>query len=474
MVAIGSISSWNPGRGPVTTWTASPASRDVMARAEQDLLPPSFQQAQHLRTAHFARNLDREVPRLIMAAWDVEGWCDVAAMTEAINAHIRRHDTYHSAFDVQGDEAEIITRRTVDDPARIEFVPTALGFMREEEVRAHVLTATPGTLDWDCFSFGVIQKADHFTVYANIDHLHTDGTSAVLIYRDIHLSYQALVYGLPNPLPQTAGYHDFTARQHLQVNAMTLDSRPIKDWVDFARDTQGDWPSFPLPLGDTSTTGAGRAVTVELLNAEETEAFEAACRAAGARFSGGVLACAALADHEFTGAGTFHTFTPFDTRASDAQSLSAGWYASLFPISVAVGEGDFAQMARAAQKSFDANKHLSAVPFQRVLDLASADDLGVTLASRPSKMVSLFDFRNQADANANRLGIYIDDLSHGGVNVWITRNADQTIVTVSYPDTAEGRHSVHHYIGVLRKAFIRVVGDDWFGDAADQAFAHSA
>ena len=119
MVAIGSISSWNPGRGPVTTWTASPASRDVMARAEQDLLPPSFQQAQHLRTAHFARNLDREVPRLIMAAWDVEGWCDVAAMTEAINAHIRRHDTYHSAFDVQGDEAEIITRRTVDDPARI-------------------------------------------------------------------------------------------------------------------------------------------------------------------------------------------------------------------------------------------------------------------------------------------------------------------------------------------------------------------
>jgi mycolipenoyl-CoA---2-(long-chain-fatty acyl)-trehalose mycolipenoyltransferase / long-chain-acyl-CoA---trehalose acyltransferase len=48
MVAIGSISAWNPGRGPVTTWTASPASRDVMAQAEHDLLPPSFQQAQHL------------------------------------------------------------------------------------------------------------------------------------------------------------------------------------------------------------------------------------------------------------------------------------------------------------------------------------------------------------------------------------------------------------------------------------------
>ena len=473
MVAIGSISAWNPGRGPVTTWTASPASREVMAQAELDLLPPSFQQAQHLRTAHFAKAVGREVPRLIMAAWDVDGWCDVAAMTEAINAHIRRHDTYHSAFEVTGVDAEVITRRRVDDPDRIEFVPTALGFMDADEIRAHVLTATPGTLEWDCFSFGVIQKADHFTVYANIDHLHTDGTSAVLIYRDIHLSYQALVYGLPNPLPETTGYHDFTARQHLQVNSMTLDSRPIKDWVDFARDTEGDWPSFPLALGDTSANSAGRAITVELLNAEETEAFDEACRAAGARFSGGVMACAALADHEITGSGTFHTFTPSDTRAGNAQSLSAGWYASLFPVSVSVGEGNFAQMARGAQKSFDANKHLSAVPFQRVLDLASADELGVTLSSQPSKMVSLFDFRNQTDANANRLGIYIDDLSHGGVNVWITRNADQTIVTVSYPDTAEGRHSVHHYIGVLRRAFTEVVTDGWLGDA-DQAFAHSA
>jgi hypothetical protein len=68
-------------------------------------------------------------------------------------------------------------------------------------------------------------------------------------------------------------------------------------------------------------------------------------------------------------------------------------------------------------------------------------------------MVSLFDFRKTHDADASRLGIYIDNLSRGDVNVWITRNADQTIVTVSYPDTAEGRHSVHHYIGVLRQAF---------------------
>lgn len=464
MVVIASHGSWTPGRGPVTTWTASSASREIMARAEVDPIAPSFQQAQHLRTAYEARTNGREVPRLIMAAWDIDGWCDIAAMTDAINAHIRRHDTYHSAFDVT---AEAIIRRTVDAAERLEFVPTALGFLDQDAIRTLVQTATPGTLEWDCFTFGVIQKPDHFTVYANVDHLHSDGTSAGLIYREINLTYRALVDGLASTLPATSGYRDFTARQNLHVGAMTLDSRPIKDWVDFARDAGADWPNFPLGLGDTSTGGEGGIVTVELLNGDETEEFNAACRAAGTRFSGGVMACAALADHELTGAETFHGLTPSDTRAGDAQSVSVGWYASLFPVSVPVGDGNFAQMARAAQKSFDANRHLSAVPFRRVLELAPAEALGVTTASRPSMMVSLFDFRRLAEANANRLGLYIDDLNHGDLNMWVTRNADETIVMVSYPDTPEARHSVHLYLQVLRSVFLDATNNS-------AAFARSA
>lgn len=449
MVAIGSIGSWQPGRGPVTTWTASPASREIMARAGRDPMPPSFQQAQHLMTAQRALADGRDVPRLIMASWEIDGWCDVAAMTEAINAHIRRHDTYRSAFEVDG---ETIIRRTIDDPEHIEFIPTALGFMEQDEIRTHLLNATPDTLEWDCFTFGVVQHADHFIVYANVDHLHTDGSSAMVIYRDIHLAYQALVNEVAHTAPQTAGYRDFTARHHLQVNAMTLDSRPIKDWVDFAREAEGDWPSFPLEVGDTTASTAGRVVTVELLNSEETAAFDQACRAAGARLSGGIMAGAALAEQQLTGTETFRGFTPSDTR-TEAHAMSAGWYASIFPINVEVGNGDFAQAARAAQKSFDANKHLAAVPFTRVVDLASAGGLDLTTPNRPSMMVSLFDFRKTHDADASRLGIYIDNLSRGDVNVWITRNVDQTIATVSFPDTAEARNSVHLYLGVLRDVF---------------------
>lgn len=83
-------------------------------------------------------------------------------------------------------------------------------------------------------------------------------------------------------------------------------------------------------------------------------------------------------------------------------------------------------------------------------------------------MVSFMDFRRVSDAQANGLGLYIDELSHGGINMWIGRSADRTHATVSFPDTPEARHSVHHYLGILRAAFIEAAA------RINQALAHSA
>ena len=52
-------------------------------------------------------------------------------------------------------------------------------------------------------------------------------------------------------------------------------------------------------------------VTSEILmDAEQTERFESACTAAGARFIGGLFACLAQVEHEFTGALTYYGLTP--------------------------------------------------------------------------------------------------------------------------------------------------------------------
>jgi hypothetical protein len=471
MVAFGPISSWNPGQGPVTTWTASAASREAMANAHPDPLPPSFQQAQHLRAAFYGKQFGRDLPRLMVVGWDVEGICDIAAMTDAINTHLRRHDTYHSSFEVTDGR---ITRRTLGDPSRIEFQPNQFGVMDADEIRTHATTSTPETLAWDCFTFGVVQHAEDFTVYASIDHLHIDGMSAGLIFLDLHLIYQAIVHQLPNPLPLTGGYRDHTDRQREQVAAMTLDSPEIKDWIDFARDTGGDWPHFPLELGDTWSSSAGAFVTVELLNAAETEAFDTACRAADARFSGGVIAAAALAEHHLTGTEIYFGFTPSDTRTGDDEALSVGWYASLFPVTVPIGDGDFSAAARAAQASFDANRSMAAVPFERVLELAPPEELGITLPSKSAMMLSFMDFRKIPVAGLwadTGFGTYGDNLSHGGVNVWINRHIDRTTVTISFPENDQARHSVHRYVAALSHAFADAakITADWIDELAHHA-----
>jgi mycolipenoyl-CoA---2-(long-chain-fatty acyl)-trehalose mycolipenoyltransferase / long-chain-acyl-CoA---trehalose acyltransferase len=79
------------------------------------------------------------------------------------------------------------------------------------------------------------------------------------------------------------------------------------------------------PVGsDVGVDGAGFVLGLKTLNEADTDAFDTACREAGARFSGGVLACAALAEHQLTGNTTYHGFTPSDTRTADIDTMSVG------------------------------------------------------------------------------------------------------------------------------------------------------
>lgn len=476
MCAFGPVDSWKPGFGPVTTWTATPAAREAVAAAEVDALPATFQQSGHLRTAFYGGVFGRELPRLIVAAWEVPGVCDIAAMTEAITTHVRRHDTYHSAFDVH---EGVITRRTLTTPELIDFTATSLGAMNEDQIREHVLTSTPGTLEWDCFTFGIIQNADHFTFYASIDHLHSDGMSAGLIFLDIYLAYDNVVASRAVELPPIGGYRAYNVRQQETLAAMTLDSPEILDWINFARDTEGQWPSFPLPLGDIQTNAAGRFLMLDLMDAAQTEEFDTACRSVGARFSGGVLACAGLAEHQLTGTRTYHGFTPSDTRSPNADAMSVGWFASLFPVTVPVADGDFATAARAAQDSFDASKHLAAVPFDRVLELSPPEDLGIVMPTKSPMMVSYMDFRKIPCAELwqqTKFGAYGDNLSHGGINLWVNRHAERTTVTVCFPDNAEAHASVQHYLEVLVRVFTDAarLSTDWIDTVAVHANAGNA
>lgn len=459
MVALGNISEWQPPNGPLTMWTPAPASHDAARIARRSELAPSYQQNQHLWAAHIGNSMSRQLPRLMVVAWDIPGACDIPAMTATINAHVRRQDTYHNWFEFEDGQ---IVRRTIDDPATIDLVPVPFGHMSAEQVRTHVLTTTPETLEWGCFTFGVVEHSDYFTFYASLDHLHIDGLSAGLIFVDIHLAYQELSQGAhqhPPQLPEVRSYRDYAARQREKVATLDLSSPEIEDWIAFGRDTDGDWPSFPLPLGDTWASSKGDLITVDLLDGAETESFDVACRAAGARFIGGVLACTALADHELTGNETYHGFTAKDTRLPGVDTMTVGWFASLIPVTVPTGGVSFREAAHAAQKSFDAARGLADVPFERVLELATPDDLGIKLPTQLPMMLSFLDFRKIPLAGMwteTNFGTYGDNLSAGGINMWINRHAEKTTVTISFPDNEIARESVHRYIATLTDVCAKV------------------
>ena len=142
----------------------------------------------------------------------------------------------------------------------------------------------------------------------------------------------------------------------------------MRQWIEFAEYNGGTLPGFPLPLGDELVPPD--TVSLQLMNERQTAGFESACVAAGARFSGGVFACAALAQYELTGEEIYCGLTSVETRRTPAEFMTVGWFTGPVPVVVPVTASSFNATARAAQTSFDWFKELANVPFLFVMELA--------------------------------------------------------------------------------------------------------
>ena len=468
MFGITTLHDWVPDSGKVVCWHASPAADAKAQQAPVSAVPPSYQQTQHLRRfgEHQSRGLD--LSRLMIFTWDLPGRCDIRAMSYAINAHLRRHDTYHSWFEYgNGDH---IVRHTFADPQDIELVPVEHTDMTPEELRDHI--ATPHPLQWDCFLFGIIQSRDHFTFYASIAHLCVDPMIVGVLFMEIHMMYGALVAGDgPVELPEAGRYLDYCARQRKETSALTVDSPKVRGWLEFAAENGGTLPYFPLPLGDLSVPWSGKLVTAKLLDENQSERFESACVAAGARFSGGVLGCAALTQRELNGLEAFSVVTTTDTRRTPTELMTTGWFTGLVPISVPAGATFFEDAARAAQLSFDSGVELATVPFDRVLELAQPEmKLG---RPRPGNFVmsfldaSIAPLSTVANSDLN-FRIYDEGRVSHQVSMWVNRFQHETTVTVMFPDNPIAGESVMQYLAAMKSVYAHVADG-----RRNRVFAHS-
>ena len=468
-ITVGSLDEWTLTPGSVTSWHPTAAAQERVRHAPVSSVPVSYMQGQHLRNYCGRTAAGLNFSRQIIASCDVPGQCDVSAMDHALNAYLRRHDTFRSWFEHTGD-GEFI-RHSISDPADIEFAPINHGNMTVDEIHAHVV-AIPDPLAWGCFTFGIIQGESHFTFFAAMDHVHGDATLIGTTMLEANGMYSALSGGgEPLALPDPGSFDDFCTREREYTSILTVDSPGVQAWIDFAENNNGGFPEFPLPLGNSLESDNSYMASELLMDPAQTERFESACTAAGARFVGGLFACLALVEHEFTGALTYYGLTPRDSRTAADNFMTQGWFTGLIPITVPIAAASFNDAAWAAQSSFDSGLDMARVPYYRVLELAPW-----LKWPEPNFPVSNFLHGGAAPLNAilaagdlglaDNIGIYPDGRFSYQLTIYVFRYREGTVMAIMYPDNPVALKSVTRYMEAMKSVCVRVADSGHWGRVA--------
>jgi len=141
-ITIGTLDEWPLTPGAVTTWHPTPASAAKVSTAPVSPVPVSYMQGQHLRNYSERTAAGLNFSRQIIGGCEAVGECDIAAMNQALNAYLRRHDTFRSWFEDAGDGHFI--RHAIEDPDVIEFEPIDHGHLTVDEI--HRAGADPDRL----------------------------------------------------------------------------------------------------------------------------------------------------------------------------------------------------------------------------------------------------------------------------------------------------------------------------------------
>jgi hypothetical protein len=468
-ITVGALDEWPLTPGSVTSWHPTATAAEKARHAPVSSVPISYMQGQHLRNYCERTAAELNFSRQIIASCDVAGQCDISAMDHAVNAYLRRHDTFRSWFEQAGD-GEFI-RHAIKDPADIEFLPVDHGHLTIDEIHAHVVDI-PSPLEWGCFTFGIIQSENHFTFFAAMDHVHGDATLIGTTMLEANGMYSALSGGGDAlRLPDAGSFDDFCVRERESTSELTLDSPGVRAWIDFAEENSGGFPEFPLPLGNPLDATSSDMTSEVLMDPAQTERFESACTAAGARFVGGLFACLAQVEHELTGALTYYGLTPRDSRTAGDNFMTQGWFTGLIPITVPIGAAAFSDAAGAAQASFDSGLNMAKVPYYRVMELAPW-----LKWPQPNFPVSNFLHGGAAPLNAilaaadmglaNNIGIYPDGRFSYQLTIYIFRYGEGTVMAIMHPDNQVAKKSVTRYMQAMKSVSVQVADSGHWGRVA--------
>ena len=419
--------------------------------------PASLEQEQHLRS--YLRSQEQGLPlsRLVCVTWVEPGQCDVVAMTAAINGHLNRHDTYRSRFLVTDRTCE---RYELPEGHLIDFRPADRGVMSGPEIRA-AIEDVPGSVEWDCFRFFVIQHQDSFTVCAAIDHLHCDGLLVAPVFGDIHNAY----LGHKSPSPATS-HLDFCGDQAARVSRLTMDSPEVQEWRTFVADSEGTSTLVPPRYRRSAMTSV---LTVHsLMDGAASRDFERECGRNGVRLIGGLLGVVGCAWNRASGASRFRCVSPTILRDIPDVTQSLGWETGVVPVSFATDGRTPVTAMRCAQSSFDDSRHAAWIPPAAVMRVLGQDtdnragDWSIPVVSLMDYTRSPFDTIALAEWTAREGRLLLNDGVADQVLLWFVRDEEGVTLTVSAPHDRVGEDWVSTLVSQIRA----LCHGSWSEDAA--------
>ncbi|MEV0245895.1 condensation domain-containing protein [Nocardia sp. NPDC050712] len=452
MMQSGLIEDWRPKGGRLTIIRPSEHARAAAIRARTDSTPPSFQQDAYLAMARTAKQAGRRFDRLILCAFTLPGAPDIAALVAATTAVVRRHDAFHSWFEL--DDAAGMQRRVLE-PADIDLVADSWGEIDGLLISRIVQRVTPGPTSWDCFSFGIIDHGGSFTVVVACDHLNTDAVSGCIISAEVVRLYLDPA-ARPADVP-VGSYREYCERERAQAAELVAHSPQITEWADRIRANGGRLPSFPLPLREPDAQVSTSAASDHrvLLSGPLADAFEDECDRAGVRLVAGVFAAAAYADYHLTGRTRYFNLSPKNTRAGAAEHRTVGWYASLIPIDFEFDPAaGFAATAQRADAAFTAGKWLSNVSLHRVVELLEAQEGFHVRRGWVAPMLSFLDLRKLPGAElfaALDFSFFGSRGTSEEVYTWVQRTDDMIWAASLFPDTPLAGGAMTRYCDVLTR-----------------------
>jgi hypothetical protein len=447
---ITAMGRWNPAPGRLLEWHPTSAARASAEAAPVDSTPASFLQEDHLKAAWAARERGDLHTAYTGVATELDGDVDTDAMSRALAAYVLRHEGLRCWFEVEGND--VVRRLAPPEVAAFE-VTDAGETTDDDEFQRYVRGrfSSEATADvWPGFVVGVVARPGSFTLYYGADHAFTDGGSQALVISELADLY-ALETGAAVPAPAEAGSHlTYAADERARAATFTADSPEIAAWRDIFTRHDGRMPRFPLDLGLAPGEKAPvRIVERHLLSKEPTAAFDAACKAAGARMSSGIFAAVGITDFELAGTTDYFGITVLSTRHHGDYGQSQGWFVNFAPVAFEVAGNDrFSDVAAAAHRGFEQAKQIAEAPVHAVLGALAADGtLGSELAVSPN-MLSYIDFRwfpgvgRDADTRAEH---FTGEGSTSNASMWINRDGEHLYLVAQTPDTDVAAAAVKRY-----------------------------